>query len=75
MSLRNTMKNLTVLLLAIIAVITMLYAGVDGLSKNYSYAPFITFIGACTAVGLAIDVFNHIQIRIRKSNLRKLGRF
>ncbi|MBT1703991.1 hypothetical protein [Chryseosolibacter indicus] len=69
------MKNLTVLLLAIIAVVTMLYAGVDGLTKNYSYAPFITFIGACTAIGLAIDVFNHIQFRIRKSNVRKLGRF
>jgi hypothetical protein len=69
------MKNLTVLLLAIIAVITMLYAGFDGLEKDYSYAPFMTFIGACTAVGLAIDLFNHIQIRLRKSNVRKLGRF
>jgi hypothetical protein len=69
------MKNLTVLLLAIVAVALMLYAGFDGLSKNHSYGPFIMFIGACTAVGVAIDVFKHIQVRIRKSNVRKLGRF
>ena len=69
------MKNLTVLCLAIIAVVLMLIAGYDGMSKNYSYGPFITFIGVCTAIGVAIDLFNHIQIRIRKSNVRKLGRF
>ena len=69
------MKNLTLLCLAVIAVVLMLYAGFDGLSKNYSYGPFITFIGACTAVGVAIDLFNHIQVRIRKGNVRKLGRF
>src|SRR5829696_7641603 len=70
-----TMKNLTVLCLAVITVMLMLYAGLDGLSKNYSYGPFITFIGVCTAVGVAIDVVKHIQIWIRKSNVRKLGRF
>ena len=69
------MKHLTVLSLAIVAVIVMLYAGFDALSKNYAYGPFMTFIGACTAVGVAIDLFNHIQLRIKKSNVRKLGRF
>lgn len=69
------MKNLTVLSLAIVAVIILLYAGVDALSKNHSYGAFMTFIGACTAVGLSIDVVNHIQLRLRKSNVRKLGRF
>jgi hypothetical protein len=69
------MKNLTVLCLAIVTVVLMLYAGYDGMSKNYSYGPFITFIGVCTAVGVAIDLFNHIQVRLRKSNVRKLGRF
>jgi hypothetical protein len=69
------MKNLTVLSLAIIGVIVMLYAGFDGLTKNYAYGPFITFIGGCTAVGVGIDVFNHIQVRIKKSNVRKLGKF
>jgi len=69
------MKTLTILSLAVIAVIVMLYAGFDGLNKNYAYGPFITFIGSCTAVGVCIDVFNHIQVRIRKGNVRKLGRF
>jgi hypothetical protein len=69
------MKNLTVLFLAIIAVCVMLYAGIQAITNNYSYGPFVTFIGLCTAVGLSIDVFNHIQLRIRKSNVRKLGRF
>jgi hypothetical protein len=67
------MKNLTVLSLAIVAVIVMLYAGFDALTKNYSYGPFMTFIGSCTAVGVGIDLFNHIQVRIRKGNVRKLG--
>jgi hypothetical protein len=69
------MKNLTALLLAIVAVCLMLYAGLNAISNNYPYGPFMTFIGACSAVGLSIDVFNHIQIRIKKSNVRKLGRF
>jgi hypothetical protein len=67
------MKNLTVLSLAILAVITMLYAGIDGMLNDYSYGAFMTFIGACTAIGLTIDVYNYIQGLIRKSNLRKLG--
>lgn len=68
------MKNLTVLLLAGVAVAAMLYAGFDGLNKNYAYGPFITFIGFCTAIGVIIDLVNHFQIRFRKSNVRKLGR-
>ena len=69
------MKNLTVLFLAVIAVSVMLYAGIQAIANNYSYGPFMTFIGFCTAVGLSIDLFNHIQLRIRKGNVRKLGRF
>jgi hypothetical protein len=69
------MKNLTVLFLAIIAVVLMLYAGVTAMSKSYAYGPFLTFIAICTAVGLGIDVASHIQLRIKKSNVRKLGRF
>jgi hypothetical protein len=67
------MKNLTVLVLAIIAVIIMLYAGIDGLINDYSYGPIMTFIGVCTAIGLSLDVYNVIQVWIRKSNVRKLG--
>jgi hypothetical protein len=69
------MKNLTVLLLASIAVVVMIYAGVNAISNDYAYGPFMTFIGMCTAVGLSIDLFNHIQVRLKKSNVRKLGRF
>jgi hypothetical protein len=69
-----SMKKLTVLILAIVAVATMLYAGFDGLTNNYAYGPFITFIGCCTAIGVTIDLFNHFQSGIRKRILRKLGR-
>jgi hypothetical protein len=69
------MKKTTVLILAIIAVALMLYAGVNALTNDYSYGPFMIFIGVCSAVGLTIDVFNHIQLSLRKSNVRKLGRF
>jgi hypothetical protein len=69
------MKNFTLLLLAIIAVFVMLYAGVNGLNNHYSYGPFITFVGGCTAVGVAIDLFNHFQLQLKRSNIRKLGRF
>ena len=69
------MKNLTVLTLAIVAVITMLYAGFDAMTKNYSYGPFLIFVGTCTAIGVVIDFYNHIQTRLRKSKVSKLGRF
>jgi hypothetical protein len=69
------MKNVTVVSLAVVAVITMIYAGINALTNDYAYGPFITFIGACSAVGLVIDIYNMIQIRIKKSNVRKLGRY
>jgi hypothetical protein len=69
----HTMKNYTLLFLAIVAVITMLYAGINGIMNDYYYGAFLTFIGACTAIGLSIDVYNVIQLWIRKSNIRKLG--
>jgi hypothetical protein len=69
------MKNLTVLTLAIIAVITMLYAGFDAMTKSYAYGPFLIFIGTCTAVGVVIDFYNHVQMMIKKSKVNKLGRF
>lgn len=69
------MKNISVLVLATIAVAAMLYAGINGITNNYSYGPFIMFIGFCTAVGLSIDLFNLVQVKIKKSNVRKLGRF
>lgn len=67
------MKNLTLLALAFLMVIVLLFAGVNGLLNDYSYGPFLTFVGGCTAIGLSIDVVNHVKLRIRKSNIRKLG--
>lgn len=69
------MKNVTVVSLAIVAIATMIYAGINGLTNDYAYGPFITFIGFCSAVGLVIDLYNMIQLRIKKSNVRKLGRY
>lgn len=69
------MKNLTVLTLAIVAVITMLYAGFDAMTRNYAYGPFLIFVGTCTAIGVVIDFYNHIQARLKKSKVSKLGRF
>lgn len=69
------MKNILLFSAAVIAVIAMLYAGYEGLLHNHAYGFFFTFIGAITTVGLGIDVVNHLKIRIRKSNVRKLGGF
>lgn len=69
------MKNILLFSAAILAVVVMLYAGYEGLVRNHSYGSFFTFIGAVTTIGLGIDVVNHLRIRLRKSNVRKLGGF
>jgi Trk-type K+ transport system membrane component len=68
------MKNFLLLTLALIAVIVLLYAGLNGLTKNHSYGFFFTFIGAITTIGLGLDVVNQLKIHVRKNNVRKLGR-
>lgn len=68
------MKNFVLLSLAILAVMIMLYAGLQGLMKDHAYGSFFLFIGAITTIGLGIDVVNHLKICIRKNNVRKLGR-
>ena len=68
-------KNLLTLSLALLAVIVMLYAGLNGLTNDHSYGFFFTFIGAVTTIGLGLDVVNHLRIHLRRSNVRKLGRF
>ena len=68
------MKNLTVLSLAVVAVITMLYAGFDAMTRNYAYGPFLIFIGVCTGIGVGIDFYNHVLTMIKKSRIGKLGR-
>lgn len=68
-------KKLLTFSLALLAVIFMLYAGLNGLTKDHSYGFFFTFIGAVTTIGLALDVVNHLRLQVRKSNVRKFGRF
>jgi len=69
------MKKIFVLIAAVFVVVLMIYAGLQALMQELSYGPFITFIGICTAVGLGIDIYNHVQLLLRKGNVRKLGRF
>jgi hypothetical protein len=68
-------KNLLTLSLALLAVIGMLYAGLNGLTNDHSYGFFFTFIGAVTTIGLGLDVVNHLRLHVRRGNVRKLGRF
>jgi hypothetical protein len=67
------MKNFLLFGLAVLAVMLMLFAGLQGILNDHSYGSVFTFIGAITTIGLGIDVVNHLKIRIRKSNIRKLG--
>jgi hypothetical protein len=67
------MKNILLFGLAATAVMLMLYAGLQGLLKNHAYGSFLMFVGAVTTIGLGIDLVNHLKLRIRKGNIRKLG--
>ncbi|MGC1240357.1 MAG: hypothetical protein WA874_02155 [Chryseosolibacter sp.] len=67
------MKKFLLLALALLAVIVILYAGLNGLTKDHSYGFFFVFIGAFTTIGLGLDVVNHLKIQVRKNNVRKLG--
>ncbi len=67
------MKNYLLLSLALLGVIVMLYAGLNGMLKDHSYGFFFTFTGAVTTVGLGLDVTNHLKNRERKNSIRKLG--
>lgn len=67
-------KNLVLLSLALLAVVALLYVGVNGLTKDHSYGFFFTFTGAVTTIGLGLDVVNHLKIQVKKASVRKLGR-
>ncbi|MEX2235772.1 MAG: hypothetical protein WD824_26680 [Cyclobacteriaceae bacterium] len=69
------MKKFLLLTLALLAVIIILYAGLNGIMKDHAYGSIFTFIGGLTTIGLGIDVVNHLKIYERKANVRKLGRF
>lgn len=68
-------KNLLLLSLALLAVVVLLYVGLNGLTRDHSYGIFFTFTGAVTTIGLGLDVVNHLRIYERKAAVRKLGRF
>jgi hypothetical protein len=72
---QTSMKNILLFGLAAAAVMLMLYAGLQGLLNDHSYGSFFMFVGATTTIGLGIDLVNHLKLRIRKSNIRKLGGF
>ena len=67
-------KNLVLLSLALLAVVVLLYVGVNGLTKEHSYGFFFIFIGALTTIGLGLDVVNHLKVHVKKATVRKLGR-
>jgi hypothetical protein len=69
------MRNFLLLGLALLAVIAVLYAGLNGLMKNQTYGVFFTFVGGLTTIGLGMDVVNQLKIQVRKKEVRKLGRF
>ena len=68
------MKNAIVLILAIIAVGVMVYAGVNGISRDHATGPFFIFLAACCATGLSMDVTRVVKEKIRRNNVRKFGR-
>ena len=58
------MKKWMVFALALLCVVTMLYAGFDALSNHQErMGMFFTFVGVMTIIGLAIDFINHLKTR------------
>ena len=68
------MKNSVVLILVLLVIVAVLYAGLNGLTKDHAYGMVFSFVGAITTIGLGMDVVNHLKVRIRKNNVRKPGR-
>jgi hypothetical protein len=68
-------KKLVLLSLALLAVIAILYTGLNGLTNDHPYGFFFTFVGGLTTIGLGMDVVNHVRTHLRKTALRKLGPF
>ena len=67
-------KNFVLLSLAFLAVIVILFAGLNGLTKDHPYGFFLTFVGAITTIGLGMDVVGQLRTHVRKTSTRKLGR-
>lgn len=67
-------KNILVLMLAIIAIGLMVYAGITGIARNHDTGPFFLFLAACSATGLSIDLNRFIKEKIRQNKIKKFGR-
>ena len=57
------MKNLGVFGLALAGILAVLYIGANGMSGHYAWGPFFIFVGACSTIGLTIDLFNHFRTK------------
>ena len=58
------MKKWVVFVLAFVAVLSMLYAGLDALSNHQNRTGlFFTFVGSMTVIGLVLDFVNHLKTR------------
>ena len=58
------MKKWVVFVLAFVAVLSMLYAGLDALSNHQERTGlFFTFVGSMTVIGLVLDFVNHLKTR------------
>lgn len=58
------MKKWVVFALAFVAVLLMLYTGLDALSNHQERTGlFFTFVGSMTVIGLVLDFVNHLKAR------------
>jgi choline-glycine betaine transporter len=58
------MRKWMVFGLALVAVLLMLYTGLNALSANQERTGlFFTFVSVMTIIGLAIDLINHLRTR------------
>ena len=58
------MRKWIVFGLALVAVLLMLYTGLNALSANQErIGLFFTFVSVMTIIGLAIDLVNHLRTR------------
>jgi site-specific recombinase len=66
------MHSIKVFGLSILAIAIIILMGIQQLPVNHDLGMFFVFVGGCTAIGLTLDLVNHVKERIRKNNLRKL---
>ena len=68
------MKNWIVLVLAMVAIGVMVYAGINGITRDHATGPFFIFLAACCATGLSMDLSRVVREKIKNNKVRKFGR-